>query len=201
MRILKSFQKKDPAAETVSRTFDRMITSIYHPWRFDRLEMHVCYETKAETRGRSCILSIDYNDMFVQQRDARGVAVLIARLLFKIITRETHGELPEVIENIIANRMMIRRGYGDDLVYYYYQKNLFLPQPETPLQQLEQEVAWLSFYPEDRYNAEFLRRKRGGMKSAEGLIERLRGDLDGGENLNAVLRIYHSIARQSRTVI
>ncbi|MBI4170712.1 MAG: hypothetical protein HY514_03385 [Candidatus Aenigmarchaeota archaeon] len=196
MRILKSFPVQDKKTEQVSKVFDAAITKFDYPWRFDRIELHVRDENKVMANEEAGIIVLDYNDIFIQAMDAKGIAVLILRALFTLITREACGSLPTVIEDIIANREMIKRGYGEALVYYYYQKKITEQRHTTGL---EDDVVWLSFYIDDKYNADFFRqqKKESGRQDVRNLVECLKQDLADREKLGTALRLYYVHTRKA----
>ena len=194
MRITKSLES-GAGRGPVSRAFDAAITKFPHPWRFEKMELVFGESHSVDISGGKCKITIDRKDRFVAEKDCRAVSLIIARLLFKTASREIRGRLHPIAEDIIVNREMISRGYGDDLVYYYYQRSLGALPASAPLKRLEQEVAWLSFYPADRYNADFLR-KKAPPHGLERIIECLKGDLERKGNLEEVLRILYSLERQ-----
>lgn len=199
MRILKSFPVQDKKTEQVSKVFDAVITKFDYPWRFGRMELHLRDENKVMANEEAGIIVLDYNDVFIQAMDAKGTAVLIMRALFTLITREICGSLPTVIEDIIANREMIRQGYGDALVYYYYQKNISEPRPSTA----EDDVPWLSFYIDDRYNSDFFRQQRkdnNGAGDMNNLVECLKQDLTDRDKLGTALRVYYALRKEKLLV-
>lgn len=173
MKILKVLPD-DEQGEKISQIFDSVIRRFEYPLKFDSMEVQIRDENKVILRDNTCLLVIDYNDSFVQQKDGRGTAVTILRLLFKAIVKRTYGELPEEIEDVIANREMIRKGYENDLVYYYYNK--------TPC-----DISWISFYLDDRYNSSLL--KRAKTKMSQQVMDHLKKDLDKEENLEKALRV------------
>src|SRR3989338_295387 len=103
---------------------------------------------------------------------------MILRMLFRAIYRETHHEMPEAIEEIAVNREMVKRGYGNDLAYHYYTHRGKGP--------LKDDIAWLSFHFQDKYNAEFFRNKKPAAEMKE-TIESLKRDLEDENNMrNAI---------------
>jgi hypothetical protein len=193
MRILKSFPVRDEKTKLVSRVFDEIIVVLGYPWKFDKIELHVRDEDKTLIEGNRCIAVLDYGDMFIQQMDAKGIRIIITRALFKAIIQEANGRLPEMLEDLVVNREMIRKGFGDDLAYYYYQKNM-----ASVLSNREKQVAWLSFYIDDKYNAEFFRSfdRSGATGNVQRLLNCLKKDLNNKGNLNDALRIYNGMGEK-----
>lgn len=174
MRILKSFAVADGKTALASRMFDKILARSDYPWRFGRMELHIRDENRLILKEGTCLILLDYNDIFVQQSDARGIAAMILRMLFKAIARTRHGSMPEPLEDVIANREMIRKGHGDELVYYYYARQ--------EKGGLAEDIAWLSFWPQDKYNYEFFRDKSKTDESRRELAESLKRDLEVQDN-------------------
>jgi len=193
MKIKKFFIINDEKTRLVSAIFDKMIQNFDFPWNFDEMEFHIRDENKAVVSDNKCLIVINYNDFFVQHVDKRGISVLILRLFFKCIFRLSTERMPEIIEDIIVNRKMIRKGYGDDILFYYYEKNLGAT-AKTSLEELALSVAWLSFYGLDSYNSDLFARKTRKFPEINNLIECLKQDLD-GENLKIALKIYSEVAK------
>ncbi|GEM_PF-3783482 len=179
MRILKSFAVQDEKTELVSRAFDEIVTTFDYPWKFSKIELHVRDENRMLLKEDACIILLDYNDVFVQQMDPKGISIMILRMMFRAIYRETHHEMPEAIEEIAVNREMVKKGYGNDLAYYYYTHKGKGP--------LKDDIAWLSFHLQDKYNAELFSNKKpaGEMKET---IESLKRDLEDENNMSNAIR-------------
>ncbi len=188
MRILKSFAVQDEKTERVSRIFDRIVTTFDYPWKFSRLELHIRDENKLLLKDDACIMVLDYNDPLIQQSDSKGIAILVLRTLFKAIYRESHGEAPEAIEDIAINREMVKKGYGNDLAYYYY-THYYTHRAKGPL---KDDIAWLSFHLQDKYNAELFRNKKPAEERKEA-IESLKRDLEDQHNMRNAIRNYMRI--------
>ena len=192
MRILKSFPVDSKKSEAVSKMADMAIVEFSYPWHFDSIELHLRDQEKIVIEGSRCIIVMDYNNFFVRHMDDRGIRIMIMRSLFKA-SMELTGELPAEIEDIICNRKMIKAGFSDDIVYYYFQRK---SEARTPIEELQRDVGWLSFCGLDSYNMQLLKKENRYPQTGK-LIECLKGELS-PERLGHAKRLYLDLVSECR---
>lgn len=178
MRLLKSFAENDRRSDFASRVFNEVITEFDYPWHWNSMEFHIRDENKAVVRNGKAIIVIDYDDQMVRQQDYKGIKALILQQLFRLIIKEIHGPMRGPVETVAANREMVRKGYGNDLVYLYYQR-LIGKQKQDLDGIIESNIGWLSFAETDKHNTDILKSMvKVSDSNADKLVSLLSKDLD-----------------------
>lgn len=119
MHVVKLFDTKK--FSLLSKAIDRIILELNHPWRFDRMVFILDNNNFFEVREETVDIHLDYN--IIYHDDERYIKTSIVRILFSLInTLSENSSGIKIIDEILANREMVKRGFGDDLFYYYYLK-------------------------------------------------------------------------------
>lgn len=112
MLVSKKLITDDKITRFASEIFNEALTGFRIPLRFERIEFHVRDMTFGIADGNAAIISLDYENTFLQDLDERGARTLITRQIFKAVLGTE--------DDIEINRAMTRNGYYDDLFYLYY---------------------------------------------------------------------------------
>lgn len=201
MRVIKKLVKHDKKTELVSETFDECLM-ILNPYFLSRIDFSLEFKDKLDLIFSNACLSLNYNNPFIQNKDKKAIRILILQKLLCLIFRRGYKSMPELIEEVVINREIIRKGYGNDLFYYYY---LFLLEYETHIINtmdifLKVNVPWLSFSGLDDYYADFFKemvnrfkqKKEFEVKTKE-LFLALEKNLLKNENLDKAIAIYNQL--------
>ncbi|MEK6888195.1 MAG: hypothetical protein AABX14_04600 [Candidatus Aenigmatarchaeota archaeon] len=153
MRIIKKFPK-DEKGEFVSRVFDSIITKGDYHLPFEQLEFHLRDSNTSQVDDEKALICIDYNNPLIQERDQRGVNTLIRHELFRLMFKMN---LPRAVEDVIIGREMIKRGFGDDIFYMYYNRILKMNVSNVE-EYIKINLPWIIFHEQDKYNSELLKK-------------------------------------------
>ncbi len=153
MRLVKVFAKDDKA-EFVSKIFGELLTSTDLHLPFDRIEFHVRDSDVTLIKDSTALVCINYNNPLVVEKDYKGVRTLLMRELFRLMFK---FNIPRLVEDVIVGREMIKRGFGDDLCYMYY-NYLLTMQPETIEDYIHANLPWIIFRGYDNYNSELFKK-------------------------------------------
>ena len=200
MRIVKKFIKHDEKSALVSRIFDECLL-ISDSQFLDRIDFYLGKEEKINLILSNAYISLDYNNPFIQSKDERAIRIIILNKLLHLNFRRSYN-LSYPIEDILVNREIIKRGYGDDLFYYYY---LFLLEYKTQrIKEMEFflkiNTTWLSFFPSDNYYSAFLRKMINSFKYRKQFVNKtkklflaLKKDLLKDKNLEKAMFLYNEL--------
>ncbi|HLD39245.1 MAG TPA: hypothetical protein VJB05_02955, partial [archaeon] len=153
MRIIKKFPKDD-RGEFVSRIFDRIITKGDYHLPFAQLEFHLRDSNMSKVEDEKALICIDYNNPLILEKDQRGVNTLIRHELFRLMFKMN---LPRAVEDVIIGREMIKRGFGDDIFYMYYNRILKMNVSNVE-EYIKINLPWIIFHEQDKYNSELLKK-------------------------------------------
>lgn len=193
MRIIKKFPKGEQG-EFVSKLFDRIITKGDYHLPFEQLEFHLRDSDISKVDDEKAVICIDYNNPLILEKDQRGVNTLIRHELFRLMFKMN---LPQVIEDVIIGREMIKRGFGDDLFYIYYSRILKMNVSNIE-DYIKINLPWIIFHEQDKYNSEMLKKIAGKVsKKRYSETKKLFDVLCGlsPKNVHEAARIYERISR------
>lgn len=159
MKIVKKSTKKTPHSKTVSDTFNTVLGEVPLEKFFDKIELNLGEKEDVIIAKRSAKILLNYKSQPIQNNDRKAIKILILHQLFHAITQQYMKPLPHMLEDVIINKDLIKRGYGDDLLYFYYIQMMKHPKQIKDIEDfLELNIPWLSFFSLDDYNSEFLKR-------------------------------------------
>lgn len=152
MRIVKKFVR-DNKTEFASGIFDRIIASHDYPLPFERIEFHIRDSDITVADSSSALICISYNNPFVLEKDAKGLSIIIRHELFRLMFKTS---LPRIIEDVIVGRELVKRGFGDDLLYMYYNYMASM-RVDSNESYVKLNMPWIIFKGYDNYNSELLK--------------------------------------------
>ncbi len=152
MRIVKKFFRDDKT-ELVSKIFDEVLIEADLHLPFEKVEMHVRDKTASFVSGEDAVVSINYNDPLILEKDRKGIRTVLLRELFRLMFK---FDLPQPIEDVIIGRELIKRGFGDDLCYMYY-NYIVMSKAEALEDYININLPWIIFCKDDRYNSELFK--------------------------------------------
>jgi len=152
MIIAKKFSRDD-RTEFVSEIFDKLVRSDLH-LPFDRIELNIRDTTVSVVEDQSAVVCIDYNSPVVAEKDRRGTTMLIYRELFRLMFK---FDTPKIVEDVIIDKELVKRGFGDDLFYLYY-ITMMNKRHVTLKDHIELNLPWIVFNKNDKYNSDFMKR-------------------------------------------
>ncbi|MEM7819784.1 MAG: hypothetical protein QXD48_03065 [Candidatus Aenigmatarchaeota archaeon] len=197
MRIIKKFVENDEKIKLISNIFDSIIKNFDFIQHFDSLEFHVRDKNIVKLYNNTALISIDYNNEIIQDRDERAIRSMILHQLYHLIIKRRYQiDMPHLIEDILINREMIKDGYGDDVFYIYY--IYLIKKKEVDFNDfIIINIPWLSFYRFDKYNSEYLKDmikrikyKKEYEERTKKLFEILKKDLTDEKNLRYAIHLY-----------
>ncbi len=122
MRVTKSLVKDDDSTKLASKIFDEVLTGFGLPLRYSSMEFHVRDSTSFFSSGDTALICIDYDNIFVREKDERGIKALLTRQLFKAALGTSDDDQ--------VNAEMSKNGHSDDLFYIYYSQIASSGRPE-----------------------------------------------------------------------
>ncbi len=153
MQIVKNYVR-DANTEAVSKIFDRLITTSEIHLPLDRLELHIRDASVSLIEENGGVICLDYNNPMILDRDQRGIKILIMHELFRLMFKY---DLPRDIEDVIIGREMIRRGFGEELCYLYY-NSILKSRAETRQDYIRLSLPWIIFVKDDKFNSELFKK-------------------------------------------
>lgn len=153
MRVIKKFVRDD-RTEFASEMFDKTISAYDYPLPFERIEFHIRDSDITVVDDESALICINYNNPLLLEKDKKGLAILIRHELFRLMFKTS---LPRAIEDVIIGRELIKRGFGDDLLYMYYNYMVNMRANDAK-DYIELNLPWIIFHGYDSYNSELLKR-------------------------------------------
>ena len=153
MIVAKNFVRDD-RTELVSQVFDKFIMSQELHLPFERIELNIRDTTVSVVEDQSALVCIDYNDPVVIEKDKKGVKMLVYRELFRLMFK---FDIPRPIEDVIIDRELIKRGFGEDLFYLYY-VGMMNKKHATLEDYINLNIPWISFSRHDKHNSDFMKR-------------------------------------------
>ncbi|MBI2172869.1 MAG: hypothetical protein HYT73_01510 [Candidatus Aenigmarchaeota archaeon] len=112
MRVTKSLVKDDDSTRLASKIFNEVMTEFSLPLRYSAMEFHVRDSTSFFSSGDTALICMDYDNIFVREKDERGIKALLTRQLFKAALGTSDDDQ--------VNAEMTKNGHSDDLFYIYY---------------------------------------------------------------------------------
>lgn len=206
MKIIKRSTKNTEQARTVSNTFNTVLVEVPLEKFFDKIELNIGAKEGVFIEKRSAKILLDHKNRYIQNSDRKAIKILILHQLFHAITRQYMKKLPHVIEDVIINKDLIKRGYGDDLLYFYYIHMVNHPKHIENIEDfLELNIPWLSFFSLDSYNSEFLKKmttRFEGIKKFESQSKKLfsvmKKDMLNQRNQKIAINAYKNIVNECK---
>jgi len=153
MKVVKKFDR-DKRTELVSRIFDEVLMKNDYPLPFNRLEFHIRDFDVTSFEEDKALICLSYNNPFILEMDERGLAILVRHELFRLTLRLTS---PRLIEDVIVGKELIKRGFGDELFYMYYNLLMKSKHEEKVHSFVRANIPWIIFSGLDDYNSKFLK--------------------------------------------
>ncbi len=200
MRVIKKSSDEE-TAKLVYPLFDAILGELYLENFFDEVELFLGNKDKVFAGKNKLVISLDCRNDFIQSRDKKATRAILLHQIFHGVSGKYLKGMPHFIEDIIINKEMIKRGYGDDLIYYYY---LYLMGHGATVADLEDflnvNVPWLSFHSLDEYNSDFLKKiiarfrdKKRFEKSSKELFSALQKNLWKRTNQKTAVNAYKKL--------
>ena len=122
MRVVKSFLKDDDSTNLASKIFNEVLAGFDLPLRYSTIEFHIRDSTSFFSSGDTALICMDYDNIFVREKDERGIKALLTRQLFKAALGTSDDDR--------VNAEMTKNGHSDDLFYMYYSQIASSSSPE-----------------------------------------------------------------------
>jgi len=152
MHVTKIYEK-DAGTRLVSGIFDSILVN--GVFKFESIELHVRDKAVSFIDDSKAVICLDYNDPFIREMDARGIGILLAHELFRLTFK---FDVPKQIEDVIIGREMLKRGYGNELFYLYY--NRLLQGGHEGIEGcVRANLPWIIFSKHDKYDSELLKKQ------------------------------------------
>ena len=201
MEIVKKSSKKFKKTKLISDVFNSILGEMALEKFFDKIEISIEEKDDSNINNRNAKISLDYRNPFIQNSDRRAIKILILHQIFHAITRQYVKPMPHVVEDVIINKELIKRGYGDDLLYFYY---IYLVNHHKGVNNIEDflhiNVPWISFFSLDDYNSAFLKRiinkfenTKKFQKQSKKLVSVMKKDLLKEGNQKIAINAYKNI--------
>ncbi len=162
---------------------------------FDSVELILGNEDDVSVTEAHAKIAVDIKNDFIQDNDEKAVRFIIAQKIFLANIKKL-GAGNAFIEEIAANKMLAKAGYGDALVYYYYILISRMSRKVGFDEFLFINIPWLSLHGVDDYDAKFFlglkskfSYKRDYNTITRDLFELLKGGVRGNDIIKAA-RLY-----------
>lgn len=153
MKIVKKFVR-DENTELVSHIFNKVITSQDYHLPFEALELNIGDSDISSVEDCTAAICLDHNNPFVVEKDRKGLDIIIRRELFRLMFKM---DVPKAIEDVIIDRELVKRGFGNDIFYMHY--TYVMKSRVSSLDDFIQvNLPWIAFHGYDKHDSEFLKK-------------------------------------------
>jgi len=170
MKLIKKLEE-DETSRFVSKIIDSVLLETGYNF-FERLAFSLGKD-RVEVENSAANISLDKNNSFIAERDARATKILILQKLELALLRK-YKRVPDYIENLITNRRIIKK-FGNDFFYFSY---ISLIKEERDVKDMDKflsiNLPWLSSYGIDDYASRFLLRMLNMFKHRKVFQQRTR---------------------------
>ncbi|MFH1420558.1 MAG: hypothetical protein ABIG30_01165 [Candidatus Aenigmatarchaeota archaeon] len=203
MKIRKFFGVRTDASLFVSKVIDKTVPKMLSSWPWDEMAFSIGRETADR-------IYIPLDDFSIASRDGKATAAFVMQRMYLYYLKrngvDIKGKISGLLEQLIANRLMVKNGFSDELSYYFYhllaKKKKYV---RTPKEFIELSNAWLSFYGTDEFNMllfrdmirnQFKIETNAGKKGSE-FITFLKGDLKDNiyNHMDDMVKKYYEVTR------
>ncbi len=153
MIIAKNFTHDD-RTQLVSDVFDKFLRSRELHLPFEKIELNIRDTTTSIVEDDNALVCIDYNSPVVAEKDKKGVSMLVYRELFRLMFK---FDLPRSVEDVIIDKELVKRGFGDGLFYLYY-VSMMNKNHVTIEDYINLNIPWIVFNKQDPYNSDFMKK-------------------------------------------
>ncbi|MBS3055900.1 MAG: hypothetical protein J4473_00550 [Candidatus Aenigmarchaeota archaeon] len=208
MKIVKSSHNKTEEVERIFHIFDKVLYDIHHKLLFDKLVFVIGEKNKAELKNFTAYIEIDRNNEHLM-KNPRFCRSFILNMIYKIIIQQKgFSTKHRHLEQLVANREMIKHGYHDDVFYYNYMTVMNKPCFEDIHDFIYSNISWLSFYDTKYSNeSEFFRKIVEQMpcpdhykRKTERVFNRMKRDLWNDKSLERVEKCLERLANADNKV-
>lgn len=194
MRLIVKASETDDA-KLVAKVFYKEVNNIT---AFTVVELVLGDTDDISVTDAHALINVDMRNDFIREHDEKAIRFLIAQKIFLANIKKMDIREP-FIEEVMANKMLAKAGYGDLLVYYYYS---LVPRMHKDMgfeEFMLLNIPWLSLHGIDDYDAQFflsLKSKFSYKKNYERdtaeLFELLKGEIKGAV-VEKALRLYRGL--------
>ena len=192
MKIVKRFIK-DEQTSLISGVFDEFLVSDSFHLPFDSIEFHIRDSDISIVKGDKALVCLDYNNPLFLQKDIKGIKTIVRHEFFRLMFKTN---LSRDIEDVIIGREMIKRGFGEDLLYVYY--HYIVNSKATNIQDyIKSNLPWIIFQGYDKNNSEFLKKATEKQNKRRKICDHLFDLLTNlsSKNLHEVIEEYKKLIR------
>ena len=196
MRIIKRFDVN--RYKTLSDSIDKVFLSINFPWNLEKIIFSLSNKNDSNFNYPNAEIFLNPK---IRKQEESVIKLIIFKEIFSLLIKIKNMESGiRFIDNIIANREMIKNGFGDYYLNYAYVK-LFRPiEIENFHTFLTLNLPWISFSGLDNFNSVFLKdmvKKFKYPKTFETRSGRLfsttEKDLTDKKNLRRAINLYNEV--------
>ena len=156
MHVIKRFPSGEHG-RLVSRVFDEALVSSGVKLNYDSIELELRDRDVSLVKDYTATICLDYNNPLVLDMDEKGIGIIIRRELFRLMFK---FNLPRPVEDVIIGRELVKRGFGDDLLYMYY--NIVMrSRPKNISDYIAVNIPWIIFRGYDDYNSDLMKKLAG----------------------------------------
>ena len=156
MHVVKRFPSGEHG-QLVSRVFDEALVSSGVKLNYDSIELELRDRDVSLVKDYTATICLDYNNPLVLDMDEKGIGIIIRRELFRLMFK---FNLPRPVEDVIIGRELVKRGFGDDLLYMYY--NIVMrSRPKNISDYIAVNIPWIIFRGYDDYNSDLMKKLAG----------------------------------------
>ena len=156
MHVVKRFPSGEHG-QLVSRVFDEALVSSGVKLNYNSIELELRDRDVSLVKDYTATICLDYNNPLVLDMDEKGIGIIIRRELFRLMFK---FNLPRPVEDVIIGRELVKRGFGDDLLYMYY--NIVMrSMPKNISDYIAVNIPWIIFRGYDDYNSDLMKKLAG----------------------------------------
>lgn len=122
---------------------------------FDTLEISFGEKNSVSISDMAATITLNRSDAFLVEKDEKAVRAILLRMAALAEIKKLMINAP-FVEEILANRELIKSGFGEELFYYYYIRLANEEKTADFEKFLEISIPWLSFCSLDKSYSDFL---------------------------------------------
>ncbi|MFC2143082.1 hypothetical protein ACFLQN_01660 [Candidatus Aenigmatarchaeota archaeon] len=205
MRLVKKYSLQNDITDNAFYIFSKLVKKLSFLEFFDLLEIEISTDFVSEIKGRNAKIKLDYNNIFIRNKDEKMVRYFILKRLFSLLIQKKLGrDVPKTIRDILTNREIIKYGFSDEVSYHFF---MYLSNTERKITNKNDflfiNLPWIIFYPVDEHGHSFFKKNIKKFEFSDSMKEKTKKlfnsakkDLWIDKNLNNTIKHFDEFAKK-----